>query len=356
MRSRPRLALVSTDVRRDVHAPLRFFERVEPVHLYRWASYRDFTPDAGLVRYRSPAELVVRLAQLRPDVVQSVEAISLRLVPVSYTILAYCRLTRTPLIVGTFENRPWQERFGRLAPLAQWAARPLFAAARVVVVVNEGGWRNALVVGADPTRVRRVMWGSWGVDLEEFQPGTPVAEPRLLFAGRLHPEKGIFDLLAAFAQLRETLPAAQLLLAGDGPARREVQQRAGPGVVLLGVVPHAGMPALIRSVAVVVSPSRTTPKWEEQVGMTNLQALACGVPVVASWSGAIPEYTPPGAGALLVPEGDPPALAAALRRLLTDPALRGELGRLGRRFAERHYDARRNVQRAERLVLAVLDR
>ncbi|MCS6802251.1 MAG: glycosyltransferase [Chloroflexota bacterium] len=355
MSRRPRLALVSTDVRRDLIDPLRFFRRVEIAHLARRSTYRDFEGDAGLRWYRSPADLVAQLAALRPDVVQPPEPVAARLLPASLAALAYCRLTATPLLAVTFENRPWEVKFGRLAPAVRAAAGLIFRAARVVVVLNEGARRNALAAGASPARLRRLLWGTWGVDLAEFSPGPAVDAPRLLFAGRLHEEKGITDLLDAFAEVRARLPAAQLTIAGDGPARGEAERRARAigGVVLLGVVPNRKLPAVMRRSALVVSPSRTTPKWAEQVGMTNLQALACGVPVVTTWSGAIPEYTPPGAGAVLVPERDPAALAAAILRLLGDAPLRSQLGRLGRRLAEREYDAERNVRRAEALVLAV---
>jgi glycosyltransferase involved in cell wall biosynthesis len=259
------------------------------------------------------------------------------------------------VIAVTFENRPWEVKFGRLAPAVRAAAGVTIRAARAVIVLNEGARQNALAAGASPARLRRLLWGTWGVDLGEFAPGAPVEAPRLLFAGRLHEENGILDLLDAFALVRTHRPAARPTIAGEGPARHAVERRASvlDGVEVRGVVPNRALPALMRQSAIVVSPSRTTPRWAEQVGMTNLQALACGVPVVATWSGAIPEYTPPGAGALLVPERDPVALAAAILRLLDDAALRQQLGALGRRFAERHYDAVRNVERAEALVLAV---
>jgi glycosyltransferase involved in cell wall biosynthesis len=347
--------MVSTDVRRDLIDPLRFFRRVAIAHLARRSTYRDFEGTAGLRWYRSPAELVAQLAALQPDVVQPPEPVAARLLPYSLAALAYCRRTRTPLLAVTLENRPWERKFGRLAPAVRAAAGLIFREARAVVVLNEGARRNALAAGASPPRVRRLLWGTWGVDLGEFSPGAPAEAPRLLFVGRLHEEKGVFDLLDAFALVRARRTDATLTLAGDGPARREVERQAAgmSGVAVLGVVPNRRLPALLREAALVVSPSRTTPRWEEQVGMTNLQALACGVPVIATWSGAIPEYTPPGAGAMLVEERDPVALAAAILRLLEDEPLRRQIGAIGRRFAEREYDAERNVQRAEALVLAV---
>lgn len=347
--------MVSTDVRRDLIDPLRFFRRVAVAHLARQSTYRDFEGESELRWYRSPADLLAQLSALRPNVVQPPEPIAARLLPWNLAVLAYCRLTATPLIAVTFENRPWEVKFGRLAPAVRATARLIFRAARAIVVLNEGARRNALAAGASAARLRRLLWGTWGVDLDEFAPGAPVEAPRLLFAGRLHEEKGILDLLDAFALVRAHRPAAHLTIAGEGPARHDVERRARElgGVEVCGVVPNRALPALMRHSALVVSPSRTTPRWAEQVGMTNLQALACGVPVVATWSGAIPEYAPPGAGALLVPERDPAALAAAILRLLDDAGLRRQLGLLGRRFAERHYDAIHNIERAEALVVAV---
>ncbi|MFN8535181.1 MAG: glycosyltransferase family 4 protein [Dehalococcoidia bacterium] len=345
--------MISTDVRRDLLDPLRFFRRIEIALLHRVSTYRDFRGDGGLIPYRSPAELVRQLRRLQPDVVQPPEPIAARLLPYSWAALAYSRAAGVPLLAVTLENRPWATKFGRLARPIRVLAAPILRAARVVVVLNEGARRNVLAAGVPDTRVRRLMWGTWGVDLVEFSPGRPVTAPRLLFAGRLHQEKGIFDLLDAFAEVRARRPDATLLIAGDGPARSQIEQRAEGGVRLLGVAPNDQVAALIRSVALVVSPSRTTPKWEEQVGMTNLQAMACGVAIVSTWSGAIPEYTPPGAGGLLVSEANPPDLALAIGRLLDDAPLRRQIGALGRALAEREYDAERNVRRAEDLVLAV---
>ena len=85
--------------------------------------------------------------------------------------------------------------------------------------------------------------------------------------------------------------------------------------------------------------------------MTNIQAMACGVPVVSTHSGAIPEYVPDGEAGLLVPERDPQALADALLKLLHDPSLRHRLAQGGRRYAETHYSAAANIRQAEAVIL-----
>jgi glycosyltransferase involved in cell wall biosynthesis len=153
------------------------------------------------------------------------------------------------------------------------------------------------------------------------------------------------------------VPDARLMIAGDGPSREAVAIRADAigGVELRGVVPNDWMPALFGSSSVVVSPSRTHRAWAEQVSQVNLQAMACGRPVVSTWTGSIPEFLPPGLTGLLVDEGDIDGLASTILRLLTDRTLSERIGRDGHEYARRHYDAKANVQAAERLVLEVLD-
>ena len=206
------------------------------------------------------------------------------------------------------------------------------------------------------------MYGTWGVDLDEFTPQRNGREPNfgpgpvLLFVGRLHAEKGVFDLMDALDLVKTQMPQAKLVLVGDGPARpgieRTVAERGwAETVILTGTIKNRDLPPYFRVADVFVAPSITTRKWEEQVGMTNIQAMACGVPVVSTRSGAIPEYVPDGVAGILVPERDPQALAEAILRLLSDEGLRRRMGKAGRIYAVEHYDAGKNVQRAEEIIL-----
>jgi glycosyltransferase involved in cell wall biosynthesis len=87
----------------------------------------------------------------------------------------------------------------------------------------------------------------------------------------------------------------------------------------------------------LVLPSRTTPDWKEQFGLVLAQAMLCGVPVIGSDSGAIPETI--GEAGLLFPEGDTDALAAHIRRLMQRPEMRAELAAVGRRWGSARYSA-----------------
>ncbi len=365
---RPTLAMVSTDIRRDLVAPLRRMRLLRLVHYYRQAPYGDLAPgdlDNSLVAYRGPLGLFLQLRRLHPDIIQAVEPFSLRLLPHLYACLAGAWLGHSRLVVVTLENRPLAEKHGPLfSRLLRAMLRPVFCQARLIITLNAGARRNVLSVGRYERKVERLMYGTWGVELDEFSPRRDGSEPDLgrgpvlLFVGRLHEEKGVFDLLDAYALVRARVPGTRLVLIGDGPARAEVKHLVADRgweaeVRLMGTLKNRDLPPYLRAATVFVAPSRTTRKWEEQVGMANIQAMACGVPVVSTRSGAIPEYVPESA-ALLVPERNPDALAQALRHLLESSDLRSQLGQAGRDYAVAHYDARTNVERAEARLLALL--
>ncbi|RPI26557.1 MAG: glycosyltransferase family 1 protein [Acidobacteria bacterium] len=362
----PLFAMVSTDLRRDLLAPISHINRLRVRHLYRLTSYGDLTPDdlsdGSLAAYKSSFDLLRQLWKCRPDIVQTVEPFSLRLLPCQFAVYLATLLRRTPLLVVTLENRPLTEKYGKwFAFLLRTVLRPIFRSARAIVYLNQGAARNVLQIGPYATKSKWLMYGTWGIDPSEFTPEGDRQQfnlgpgPLLLFVGRLHREKGVFDLLEAFTTIQREMPSASLALVGDGPERaaieREITQNHWSSrVFLTGVVKNRDLPAYFRSADVFVAPSITTQKWEEQVGMSIIQAMASGVAVVSTRSGAIPEYLPESAG-ILVDERDPAALAAAVVRMVREPDMRRQMGEYGRRYAVEHYDARKNVNVAEEFIL-----
>ncbi|MCG6118440.1 MAG: glycosyltransferase [Aquimonas sp.] len=175
------------------------------------------------------------------------------------------------------------------------------------------------------------------------------ARPLLLFVGRLVPEKNLPLLLQALARL----PAAQrplAWLAGEGPERPTLLQQCAElglqdDIVLLGERDDTG--ALMAAADLLVLPSR-----EEGLSNVLLEAMAAGLPVLASDAGGSPELVEDGVCGLLFRSGDLDALVAALRRLLEDPALRRLMGAEGRARVEREYAVERMVERS----LAIYDR
>jgi len=171
-----------------------------------------------------------------------------------------------------------------------------------------------------------------GVNLEVFRPRpeAPPSEPFVMcYAGRLAPEKDIDLLLRTLKRLPSE---ANLMLIGEGPHRESLENLANElgladRVKFVGAAMPADMPALLHQSGALVLPSRTTPKWKEQFGRVLIEAMACGIPVVGSDSGAIPEVI--GDAGLVFPERDARALAHCLKRLIESPILRQQLSQRG---------------------------
>jgi glycosyltransferase involved in cell wall biosynthesis len=175
-----------------------------------------------------------------------------------------------------------------------------------------------------------------GVDVERFATAAAmdlagVGRPRVGFVGRLEPVKGLGVLMQAF----ERLPTrASLVVAGEGSERGLL---VGDRVHALAPVAYENLPSLLKSLDVLVLPSVTIlPLHREQFGRVLVEAMAAGVPVVGSSSGAIPEVI--GDAGLVVPERDPVALASAIDTVLGDAALRQRLVERGARRARMHFD------------------
>src|SRR4051812_35295534 len=157
------------------------------------------------------------------------------------------------------------------------------------------------------------------------------------FAGRLVPEKGISDLLAAVSRLEGPV---RLLVVGDGPLREELEAARLDGVriEIRRRVPNDRVrDEGYAEMDVLAVPSRTTPTWAEQFGRVLVEAMLCGRPVVGYDSGEIGWVIRTAGGGEVVREGDVDGLAAALAGLQRSPERRAELAARGREGAERHF-------------------
>ena len=168
------------------------------------------------------------------------------------------------------------------------------------------------------------------------------------FVGRLVDEKGLGDLVQAV----QDVPNTHLLILGGGPWRSRLATL--PNVTVCPTVPHAEVPAYLAAMHVLVLPSRTLPKWKEQFGHVLIEAMACGVPVIGSDSGAIPEVIAD--AGLIFPEGDVAALRAAIVRLRDDAALRAEFSAKGRARVLAHYTHQRIAEQTVAIYRELLQR
>jgi glycosyltransferase involved in cell wall biosynthesis len=193
-----------------------------------------------------------------------------------------------------------------------------------------------------------------GVDPDLFRPGGPDERSRLgippdapvlLYAGRLVPLKNLPMLIDAFSAIRREIPSARLLVVGDGPLRSEMMSAAaraglcdagsgggGPALVWAGEVAHAKMPRHYAAADLLVLSS-----LNESFSLVALEAMACGVSVLAPAVGYLPRLISDGADGLLYPAGDRGALVKRAVALLKDPAARRALGSAARETARKRH-------------------
>ena len=259
--------------------------------------------------------------------------------------------------------RPWKvEQLGNGYQLSAWMEKTAIEAADAVIAVSRETRADVLrLFDVAPEKVHVVHNG---IDLDEYRavPGTDVltshgidpAKPFVLFVGRITRQKGIIHLVDAIPKID---PSIQVVLAAGAPDTPEIGRAmeagvarvaaARPGVVWIrDMLPRAEVIQLYTHAAVFCCPSVYEP-----FGIINLEAMACGTPVVASAVGGIPEVVVPEETGLLVDVGlrtgtgfeprDPAtfsdALAAAINRLAADPELRARFAAAGRARVEAHF-------------------
>jgi len=260
--------------------------------------------------------------------------------------------------------RPWKaEQLGGGYRLSSWVERTAFEDADAVIAVSAGMRRDILrsYPEIDPERVEVVYNG---IDLADWAPnddpdtvralGVDPDRPSIVFVGRITRQKGLPYLLRAARLLP---PEVQLVLCAGAPDTDEIMAEVSGLVDVLrterdGVVwidrhlPRGELTALLTAATAFVCPSVYEP-----LGIVNLEAMACGAPVVGTATGGIPEVVDDGVTGVLVPidqadDGtgtplDPDRfvrdLADALTAVVSDPERARAMGQAGRRRAETHF-------------------
>jgi glycosyltransferase involved in cell wall biosynthesis len=239
---------------------------------------------------------------------------------------------RTPLVFSTFQNiaKWYPPPFNFIEQYAMSRAQGVIAFGETILdVLRERGFSRVPVRVIPP-----------GVDLSTFAPdprarlevrealGWPESVPVVGFVGRLVPQKGIHVLTTVLDRLAVPWRA---LFVGTGPLESTLRAWIGrhPGrAVLQSTVKHDEVGRFLNAMDILAAPSQTTNRWREQFGRMLIEAMACGVPVVASDSGEIPHVV--GNAGLLVREDDLDAWQVAIERLLSDSDRRQAFSREGR--------------------------
>jgi len=258
-------------------------------------------------------------------------------------------LARVPVVVATYHGS-WEQPIG----IAELALRRLLDRHPSAIVANSRYTRER--VAADlglHSRDVRVIYN--GIDIERFRPPTPQQrqQARSLFGippddivvcsvARLYADKGVADVLEAIAAARGDGLALRAIIVGDGPERESLEAHAGT-LGLQSRVRFVGarndIPEVLAAADLFVLGSRT----REGFGVAVVEAMAVGLPVIATAVEGVPEVVVHERTGVLVPPRNPTALKRAVAELVEQPAVRRRLGRAARAAVERQFDVRRMV-------------
>ncbi len=200
---------------------------------------------------------------------------------------------------------------------------------------------------------RSIQVVPFGVDVSRFRPAREsLTALRIGTLRHLEHTYGIDVLIDALPLVLRSVPLDSCVIAGDGSLGEQLRARAAASSIAThihwpGRVPHQAVPDLLRSLALFINPSRA-----ESFGVAALEAQACGVPVIATRVGGLPEVVRDGATGLLVPPDDPESLATAIVELLRDSQRRAAMGRAARAWVRERYDWERSLDQ----MLAVYQR
>jgi glycosyltransferase involved in cell wall biosynthesis len=292
--------------------------------------------------------------------------------------LALDALRRFALVLASHGRVPVHLHLsGRAAPRrdAAFIAAALAARCPLIVQLHGGGFEQGhgnrleallfeqaacVIVACESVRawVRSVARNAHVICLPPPVAGAEAPPPMagrpdlVLFLGRLDPAKGIVDLLEAVAGLRASVPEVRLVCAGDGDrigvARAADSLGIADAVKFTGWVGPSGKRALLEAAAVVALPS-----YREGLPLSLLEAMAAGVPVVASAVGGVPEALVDGVGGYLIAPGDKASLERHLRRLLLDRELGARLGSAARESARVRFAPERALARLDEIYAGV---
>lgn len=313
-----------------------------------------FSGDSGLYFYH-PFKFLKLLRDFNPDIVHLEEE---PWTPVALETSYFVKKLNKKLIIFSWENIDLYLNFWR-----NFIESYVFNRASQLIAGNTGavdrlrkhGFKNKIEI-----------LPQFGVDTERFFPPTilesikedPSRRKILLnvgFVGRLSADKGLETLFRAFAKIND--PNVQLILlssSSDFPDYfKALSDSLGirERIKMILNAPHRDFPDYVRSFDLQVLPSLTSPSWKEQFGRVLIEGMACGVPVIGSSSGAIPEVI--GEAGLIFREGDVDDLKEKMNLLIKDKSLRERLGQAGQDRVKKLYSYSAIAERTREIYLSL---
>jgi phosphatidyl-myo-inositol alpha-mannosyltransferase len=287
------------------------------------------------------------LREFRPDVIHAHDPVS---PGISMLALVHAN---APLVATSHPYFPPDARSSKVFSFAAPLLRPIW---------RRVDRRLAVSNAARHTICSRLGYGNVqvlpnGANVDVFARALPARLPagrKLLFVGRLELRKGFPVAVRAFSKLAAEYPDLRLVVVGDGADRdavNELDEATRRRVDMMGRVTDEALPTFYRASDIFMSPATGS----ESFGIVLVEAMAAGIPLVASDIPGYREVARDGIEGILVPPSDPDALAAGIRRLLDDPALAMSLGLNGAQRA-RHFDWESIVDRLEDIYLETAGR
>lgn len=332
----------------------RVYEKIVEDDLYEVFPLKTFLPGSDLKFFYSPFDLLRIVSRFNPDIIH------LEQEPNSLVLFEFTLLNRLfwhkPLIFFTWENLEWVKNpflsFIRFFNL-QNANFAICGNLEAKELLEKNGFKGEMKV-----------FPQFGVDEGEFSP-QDVADFKKDFnlgdkfvigcVGRFAKEKGIKTLLRALSRLPEN--CLLLLVSSASPPLQLLEEIRSVGVesrvkIFFGI-DHKEFPCYMNLFDVAVLPSETTPFWKEQFGRVMIEAMACGVPVIGSSSGAIPEVI--GDAGLIFEEKNAGDLQKKIMMLIKDNVFRKELSQKARNRVLSFYTHDRIVQQTVAVYKKILE-
>ena len=296
---------------------------------------------AGRSPITVPKGIGPALSRARPDCIVTWEY-----GPATLRVLGWARRRAVPVLVFS-ELTPWSDE--ALSALQRRVHRLLAPRVAGFIVASSQGAERVRALGVSPDRVEVALQSA---DLASLRPASLPGPPvRILFVGRLVPDKNLAGLIAAFAEAGFEDGEAELEIRGSGPLEPELRAQAartGAAVRLAGPAAPGELAAVYSDAHVFALVSTYEP-----FGVTLREAAAAGLPLVASRRvGAVGDVAVDGENAIVVDPGDRGEITDALRRLVGEPELRERLAGGSRAVTERH-PLTADVEAWERAILRV---